>query len=395
MREPSGNMLVSAAKCIWHALKTRSKERLVKPRYHWLDYAEQKYGKQLVYDVKCVLKILVLYIPVPIFWALFDQQGSRWTFQAEQMNGYVTENFSIKPEQMQVLNPLIVVFFIPVFSYVLYPVLERIGVRTPLQKMTVGMALSSLAFVVSGILELKLQQTYAVVPRHGEGQLRLFNGQMCGYRFDTDLPQHSHFTLEPNAQWTAKHITLRPNENVSLFRYKVSIIDGDTHNCQLKSSKGVFEVRSAEAQSYFLTSTGDFVPYLDSAEKSKSTLPLVRILVTADYFDSAANMNDLGVISRKINFQNAQNLNDGTEITFKSGIEKSHEIDPGTYLVWIDGTQVGAVHLQQGGSYTFVVNQMSANHYVSSNVHAWPSPTTELFLILCFYFPCSQLTFTL
>lgn len=177
IKAPAGNMLVSVFKCIVHAIKTRSKERFTKPRYHWLDYSEQKYGRQLVSDVKGLLKILVLYIPLPIFWALFDQQSSRWTFQATQMDGHVSEDFSIKPDQMQVLNPFIVVFCIPLFGFVIYPALEKIGIKTHLQKMTLGMALCGAAFVVSGFLELRLQQTYARLPGATEAQIRIFNGQ--------------------------------------------------------------------------------------------------------------------------------------------------------------------------------------------------------------------------
>lgn len=358
-------MMLSVSKCIVHALKTRSKERLTKPRYHWLDYADQKFGKQLVYDVKCLLKILVLYIPLPIFWALFDQQSSRWTFQAEQMNGFISKSYSIKPDQMQVLNPLIVVFCIPLFNFVIYPVLEKIGIKSSLQKITLGMVLTGIAFVVSGFLELSLQRTYAVIPHEGEGQLRLFNGQSCGYQLETNLPQHPHITFEANSQWTEKHIALKANESISLFRYNVTITDGETSKCQLKALTGEFEIRSAQAQSYFLTSTGDFVRYVDSAQKSKSTLPLVRLLMTSDYSDPAANMSETGVVHRKIIFQDAGHINDGTEFEFSSDITKSFEIEPGTYFIWINGTQVGAVDLQQGGSYTLVINQMSLNLYVS------------------------------
>lgn len=366
MKEPAGNMMLSVSKCIVHALKTRSKERLTKPRYHWLDYADQKFGKQLVYDVKCLLKILVLYIPLPIIWALFDQQSSRWTFQAEQMNGFISKSYSIKPDQMQVLNPLIVVFCIPLFNFVVYPALEKIGIKSSLQKITLGMVLTGVAFVVSGFLELSLQRTYAVIPREGEGQLRLFNGQSCGYRLETNLPQHPHIILEANSQWTEKHVALKANESISLFRYNVTITDGGTSNCQLKALAGEFEIRSAQAQSYFLTSTGDFVPYIDSPRKSKSTLPLVRLLMTSDYSDPAANMSENGVVNRQIIFQDAAHISDGTEFKFPSNITQSFELEPGTYFIWINGTQVGAVDLQQGGSYTLVINQMSVNHYVSN-----------------------------
>ncbi len=51
-------------------------------REHWMDHALEKYDRTLVEDVKLVLRVLAMYIPIPVFWALFDQQGSRWTFQA-------------------------------------------------------------------------------------------------------------------------------------------------------------------------------------------------------------------------------------------------------------------------------------------------------------------------
>nr|CAI5865032.1 unnamed protein product [Callosobruchus analis] len=56
---------------------------------HWLDYAEAKFGSQLVNNIKVTLKVLVLYIPLPIFWTLYDQQGSGWTFQAVRMDGNI------------------------------------------------------------------------------------------------------------------------------------------------------------------------------------------------------------------------------------------------------------------------------------------------------------------
>ncbi len=48
-------------------------------------FSPYRYDPKLVEDVKVLLKILYLFIPMPVFWALFDQQGSRWTFQAARL----------------------------------------------------------------------------------------------------------------------------------------------------------------------------------------------------------------------------------------------------------------------------------------------------------------------
>ena len=39
-----------------------------------MDHAKEKYENSLVEDVKTLLRVLVIFIPIPVFWALFDQQ---------------------------------------------------------------------------------------------------------------------------------------------------------------------------------------------------------------------------------------------------------------------------------------------------------------------------------
>ena len=38
-----------------------------------MDFAREKYERSLVEDTKILLKVLVLFLPLPVFWALFDQ----------------------------------------------------------------------------------------------------------------------------------------------------------------------------------------------------------------------------------------------------------------------------------------------------------------------------------
>lgn len=40
----------------------------------WLNYADDEYSQQQISDIRAVLNVLYLFIPVPLFWALFDQQ---------------------------------------------------------------------------------------------------------------------------------------------------------------------------------------------------------------------------------------------------------------------------------------------------------------------------------
>lgn len=57
------------------------REKHVNPRKNLLDYSVDKYGAELVSDIRRLSRILVLYLPLPLFWTLYDQKGSRWTIQ--------------------------------------------------------------------------------------------------------------------------------------------------------------------------------------------------------------------------------------------------------------------------------------------------------------------------
>lgn len=334
-----------------HAFKTRSKERLTKPRYHFLDYAEPKYGKQLVYDIKCLAKILVLYIPFPLFWALFDQQSSRWTFQATQMSGYISPNYSIKPDQVQVLNPVIVVFCVPLFNYVIYPLLEKVKINTALRKMVLGMTLCGIAFGLSGLVELHLEKTYPVLPKAGEAQLRIFNSQSCGFELHTNLPQHQHIQLAPNSMWVEQFISLNKSKTI---QYNATTARGST--CEPVAFSGEFQLYSEEATSLFLAANNKFAEYEDSPERSQSTLPLNRILMTSRVENAHLEMIDKEIM--------IQNTNTGHPFKLHSSVEVLHEIEPGTYIVWVDGNEIGKMDIKQGGTYTTVIDQISQYNYV-------------------------------
>lgn len=73
------------------------------------------------------------------------------------MNGKIDFlNWTMKPDQMQVMNPLFVMLFIPFFEGVVYPIIGKIGIQKPLRKIALGGFLAALAFVLSAIVENKI-----------------------------------------------------------------------------------------------------------------------------------------------------------------------------------------------------------------------------------------------
>ena len=79
-------------------------------REHWLDYADDKYDKTLISDTKAALRVLFLYIPLPFFWALFDQQVSfMLLFQSMETghNRTDNDNFTVCMEKMKAFKYII------------------------------------------------------------------------------------------------------------------------------------------------------------------------------------------------------------------------------------------------------------------------------------------------
>ena len=52
-----------------------------------MDWANDIYDAELIQDIKALCKVLFMFLPLPVFWTLFDQQGSRWVLQAGKMDG--------------------------------------------------------------------------------------------------------------------------------------------------------------------------------------------------------------------------------------------------------------------------------------------------------------------
>ncbi|XP_028846890.1 solute carrier family 15 member 2 [Denticeps clupeoides] len=173
---PEGNVMLRMFRCVGFAIGNRSKNsKHNSKREHWLDWAEEKYPKHLIQEIKMVMRVLVLYIPLPMFWALFEQQGSRWTLQATRMNMDLG-GFVLKPDQMQMLNALLILVFIPIFDLGVYPLIGLCRIKlTPLRKMATGMIIAALAFGAATVVELNVIKTVVAPPLAKESLLQVVN----------------------------------------------------------------------------------------------------------------------------------------------------------------------------------------------------------------------------
>jgi POT family proton-dependent oligopeptide transporter len=95
-------------------------------------------------------RLAPIFLCVSAFFSLFEQTGSTWVLQARSMDRHIF-GWELAPDQLQAINPLMIMVLVPLFMYVIYPALGRIpGLRplTPLKKIAMGMFLTIPSFVI-------------------------------------------------------------------------------------------------------------------------------------------------------------------------------------------------------------------------------------------------------
>ncbi|KAJ6240411.1 solute carrier family 15 member 2 [Anaeramoeba flamelloides] len=132
-----------------------------KPRaHHKVQYV--KSNLEFIADLKIFLHAIQIFIPLPVFWALFDQHSSTWVLQAKEMKLEIklgSWKASIPPGQVMALNPALLMIMIPLFDKVIYPLLHRFDIRfAPLKRISIGLLFTVSSFLAAAILQIKIDQ---------------------------------------------------------------------------------------------------------------------------------------------------------------------------------------------------------------------------------------------
>lgn len=124
---------------------------------HWIYYARSRFPAPFLADTRAVMAIVALLAPLSFFWALYDQQGSRWTYQGMMMETRLW-GFAIKPEQMGIINAFLILVLIPAFEYAVYPLLALVGLpMRAVSKMMCGMLLAIVSFLMAACLQFAME----------------------------------------------------------------------------------------------------------------------------------------------------------------------------------------------------------------------------------------------
>jgi POT family proton-dependent oligopeptide transporter len=103
--------------------------------------------------LRCLIRLSGIYLFIAMFWALFDQNGSSWVLQAQQMDRLVF-GVEILPSQIQAANPLLIVLLTPLFYRFLYPALGRYLQLGYLNKIAIGLFITVLSFVLVAAIQM-------------------------------------------------------------------------------------------------------------------------------------------------------------------------------------------------------------------------------------------------
>ncbi|MCF7676505.1 MAG: POT family MFS transporter [Akkermansiaceae bacterium] len=93
-------------------------------------------------------KLIPLFLFFAVFWSLYDQTASSWVFQASQMDLDFMGIIWLE-SQVQAINPILILLFIPLFTFVIYPAANRLFNLTPLRKIGIGFFLVVLSFALT------------------------------------------------------------------------------------------------------------------------------------------------------------------------------------------------------------------------------------------------------
>lgn len=106
-------------------------------------------------SLKALGNLLILVPFVSMFWALWQQNFSSWVLQSEHMDRHL---FGIdwKPAQIQTVNPIFILTMLPLFSYFIYPALDKVFPLTPLRKIGLGLFTMTFSFLIIALIQFRI-----------------------------------------------------------------------------------------------------------------------------------------------------------------------------------------------------------------------------------------------
>jgi POT family proton-dependent oligopeptide transporter len=129
--------------------------KLREPGKKFWESARTRFTENEVAAARSVLPILFVFATIPMFWSLYDQTSSTWVLQGERMSNVNLLGLDVGAEQMQSLNALLILLFVPVLTLWVYPLMGRFA--SPLKRISYGLFLAAASFVLVAWLQQRIE----------------------------------------------------------------------------------------------------------------------------------------------------------------------------------------------------------------------------------------------
>ena len=110
------------------------------------------------HGLRAVQRIALVLLPVPVFWALYDQINTSWVLQGEKMIPFEVVGYRFDAERIQSVSALLVLIWVPILTLGVYPWAARRGrAWSPLGRMLSGFIFAALSFVACAWLQRRIE----------------------------------------------------------------------------------------------------------------------------------------------------------------------------------------------------------------------------------------------
>ncbi|PYJ06932.1 MAG: MFS transporter [Verrucomicrobia bacterium] len=106
-------------------------------------------------NLKALGNLLIIVPFAAMFWALWQQNFSSWVEQGDKMDRHLFGKDWL-PEQIQTVNPIFILLMLPLFSYLIYPAINKIFPLTPLRKIGMGLFTTVAAFLIVAWIQTRI-----------------------------------------------------------------------------------------------------------------------------------------------------------------------------------------------------------------------------------------------
>lgn len=198
----------------------------------FIERSSLKYGRLLTRQVRVVLAIITVALPLPFYTMIYEQHSSTLIVQAAKMDGSLTETFYIWPTNVKIVGSILGIILIPLFYYVLNPLSIKYKIlHTPLQRLGAGFVFTLISFICFTVLNALIDTMSVELPSKGFTKWNIYNN------FDTDLDIlkydlfHQRFLIERMSVYQHPNIRLRSNSISAQLKMK---IDRQTYEYTVK-----------------------------------------------------------------------------------------------------------------------------------------------------------------